>query len=96
MIDLKIDGTGYLLNNYGHAEMKGFMYIVWILENVAMPFNFTKIYKELSKLFKANPSSIERSMRYYKNKVGYTDMTLKEFMSMLIIKFHQEIINENS
>ena len=77
----------FLLNEYGRPDLIGFNYVLYILENYKNPnIQITKLYDEISRVYKVTKVSVERNIRTYKENVEFESSTNKEFICTLIME----------
>lgn len=85
-----------LKDKYGNAHLKGFQYLVYILENYKFPINdLSDVLGNIAKEYQVVPHVVEKAIYHYKNKVGFEKITSSEFIANLLIDFEEKsVLNE--
>lgn len=73
---------------FGNTHLKGFSYLVYILDNNRYPVDsFMRIYNEVADNFGTTWMSVERCLRTYVEVVYDKKITVSKFISKQLIEF---------
>lgn len=75
----------FLYENYGRTDLRGFKYLVYILNNYDNASNMSEIYKRIGKEFNVHWASVERCIRQYSK--NSCDKYTKDFVNGLILEY---------
>ena len=81
----------FLYEKYGRTDLKGFRYIVYILDNYTYVDNLVNIEKEIAEKVNSNARAIERNIRHYVNTVS-KGTTVKQFLNNLLLEYSEDDI----
>lgn len=77
-----------LENKFGNTHLKGFSYLVYILENYRYPVpSIMKMYEEVANKFNTTQMNVERCLRTYIEVVYNKKITVSKFVSKQLIEF---------
>lgn len=77
-----------LENKFGNTHLKGFSYLVYVLDNNRYPVDsFMRIYNEVADKFGTTWMNVERCLRTYIEVVYDKKITVSKFISKQLIEF---------
>ena len=77
-----------LENKFGNTHLKGFNYLVYILENYRYPVpSIMQMYEEVANKFDTTQMNVERCLRTYIEVVYNKKTTVSKFVSKQLIEF---------
>ena len=77
-----------LENKFGNTHLKGFNYLVYILENYRYPVpSIMQMYEEVANKFNTTQMNVERCLRTYIEVVYNKKITVSKFVSKQLIEF---------
>ena len=77
-----------LENKFGNTHLKGFSYLVYVLDNNRYPVDsFMRIYNDVSDKFGTTWMNVERCLRTYIEVVYDKKITVSKFISKQLIEF---------
>ena len=80
--------TIVLANKFGNTHLKGFSYLVDILENYRYPVDsFMRVYGDVADKFDTTLMNVERCLRTYIETVYSKKITVSKFISRQLIEF---------
>lgn len=79
----------FLYEKYGRTDLKGFRYIVYILDNCSYIENLGIIEKEIAEGFGSNARAVERNIRHYVSTVS-KGTTVKQFLNNILLEYNEE------
>ena len=87
--DENFNETSLMLENkFGNTHLKGFKYLVYILENYRYPVpSIMQMYEEVADKFNTTQMNVERCLRTYIEVVYNKKITVSKFVSKQLIEF---------